>query len=327
MTMTPALRVLLDAEAGFAPAYAGGLANHRAMTLHALARLGAPDTRLQAWARGYESRLLPAPPPARWPAGQPWADYLGRPECWPIYRDLFTEWLEHEAAGDVLQQALPRLMKGVAASAFHGLIRTAHATAAAHRTELADALAYWAAHWLPLGQALPEIEPVTDDPEVVLRQLRRVKAADGFISTGLRTAAAQPGFDRLAAQLALGPETLPRLARLAAMAYAASGNFTVLHLVTGSLAMQELLPFLDPDDPAPAEAALAAYWRACVAAVAAAGIEPSPAPAPLDWPALKAGAIAAEDEHVIKLVDACAEHERRQGPGPWRAAATRALQP
>ena len=81
MTMTPALQQLLDAEAGFAPDYGGGLANHRPMALHALARLGADDARLEAFARHYEPRLAAAAPPQPWPAGMAWADRLGQAEA------------------------------------------------------------------------------------------------------------------------------------------------------------------------------------------------------------------------------------------------------
>lgn len=325
MTMTDTLHRLLDAEAGFAPDYGGGLANHRPMALHALARLGAPDERLQAYAQAYESRLSPAEAVQPWPPGQPWADYLGHREAWPKYRDLFAQWIVHESAGDLLQQALPRLMLGVGGTAFHGFIRTAHAVAATHRAELVDALATWAAGWRPLGQALPTQPTHTDDPETLLRRLKPVRGAGGFISHGQRAAAAAPGFDRLAAGLALSADTLPRLARLAGMAYAASGNFTVLHLVTSSLAMIELERYLDPDEPERLQAGRAAYWRAFAAAVAAAGIVVRPPLALRPWPALVAEAIAQDDDHVIKLVDACVQHAARDPDGPWQAAATRAL--
>jgi hypothetical protein len=38
-----------------------------------------------------------------------------------------------------------------------------------------------------------------------------------------------------------------------------------------------------------------------------------------------AEAIAQDDDHVIKLVDACVQHAARDPDGPWQAAATRAL--
>ena len=325
MTMTPALQRLLDAEAGFAPGFGAGLANHRPMALHALARLGADDARLEAFARRYEPRLAAAEPPQPWPAGMAWADRLGQPEAWPLYRDLFAQWLYHESPGEMLPQVLPRLMLGAGGAGFHGLILTAHAVAAGHRAELRDALAAWAACWLPLGQAQPDARPTTDDPEVLLRKLPAVGAGSGLIVDGLRAAAQARGFDALCARLALGPGTLPQLARLAAKAYAASGNFAVLHLVTSALAMHELMRFLDPEEPEKAQAALAAYWRAFAATVSSAGIVPLPPLSPPPWAQLVQAACASDDDHAIKRVDACVQWHAVDPDGPWQAAAARAL--
>jgi hypothetical protein len=324
MTMTPALQRLLDAEAGFAPEFGSGLANHRPMALHALARLGADDARLEAFARLYEPRLAAAPAPQPWPLGTAWAERLGQPEAWPVYRDLFAQWLYDESPGEMLPQVLPRLMLGAGGAGFHGLIRTAHAVASRHRAELRDALAAWAACWLPLGQALPDARPRTGDPEVLLRQLPRVRAG-GLIVDGLRAAAQARGFDALCARLAQGPDTLLQLARLAAKAYAASGNFAVLHLVTSALALHELLRFLDPDEPGQAQAALAAYWRAFAATVSSAGIVLLPPLAPAPWEQLVQAACASDDDHAIKLVDACVQWHAIDPAGPWQAAAARAL--
>jgi hypothetical protein len=343
----PTLKRLLDAEAGFDAAYGReGFANHRPMALHALARLGASDARLQALAATLERELRPAPPPAAWPAGDAWGSQLGRREAWPAYRDLFAQWLEADFAGDLLAQVLPRLFEGVAAGAFHGPIRVAHAVAAAHRGELADALAYWASTWMPLGaadgsgaaggpagqgstgsQRRPggQAAAPTEDAEAVLRRVQRVPAAGPSISAGLRAAAAHPAFEGWVAGLVITPATLPQLARLAAKAYAASGNFAVLHLVTGALAVHELLPHLDADDAAAGDAAVAAFWRGFVATVASAGIEAGEAPTPRPWPALVEAACASDDPHVIKLVDACRQWQALVPRGPWQAAATRAV--
>ena len=178
--------------------------------------------------------------------------------------------------------------------------------------------------WLPLGQARPDAQPTTDDPEVLLRQLRVVRAGSGLIVDGLQAAAQARGFDALCARLALGPGTLPQLARLAAKAYAASGNFAVLHLVTSALAMHELTRFLDPEEPEKAQAALAAYWRAFAATVSSAGIVPRPALAPPPWAQLVQAACASDDDHAIKLVDACGQGRATAPAGPWQAAPARA---
>ena len=312
---------LIDDGAAFDAEYAGGLSNHRSMALLALARLGASETRLNNFAQAYAVRLQPAPPHQPWPAGDAWAPRLGQRDAWPAYRDLFLHWLITENAGDVLRQVLPTLMRGCGGAAFHGLIRTAYAVAATHRRELADALAYWASRWLDLGDGAAIGRG--DEPQTVLRRLQVVHSPADLIFQRMQAAALTPHFRATAAQLRVHAGTLPRLAALAAQAYAASGNFTALHLVTSAHAMRVLLPFVD--EPLPA---LRAYWRAYAAAVCVSGLHAGVAPAPRPWPELVAAAVASNDDHLVKLVDSChAEHAAYAGAGAWQQAATRAVSP
>ena len=313
------LSELLDEGAAFDAEYAGGLSNHLPMALLALARLGATEARLNAFAQTYSRRLQPAPPQATWPAGDAWASRLGERGAWPAYRDLFSQWLLHEHADDVLQQTLPRLMQGCGAAAFHGLIRTAYAVQASRRQELADALAYWACRWLDLGAS--EGAGTVTEPETVLRQLRTVQSDSDRIGQRMKAAAAAPHFQDTVARLRVSDRTLPQLAALAAKAHAATGNFTAVHLVTSAHAMRLLLPFLD--EPV---AALQAYWQAFAAAVCAAGLQATKVPQPQPWPLLVAAALQSDDDHLIKLVDSCREEHKAYGGAPiWQQAATRAV--
>jgi hypothetical protein len=315
------LLTLLNEGSAFDAEYGAGLSNHRPMALLALARLGADDARLQAFASTYARRLQPAPPAVPWPAGDAWAAYLGQRQAWAIYRDLFAQWLQHEDAGDVLRQTLPVLMQGCGAAAFHGLIRTAYAAQAGHVQELADALAYWACRWLDLG-SVAEAEGRMADPEQVLRLLRVVRSDAGLIFQRMQAAARTAPFRAAVSQLQVGDGTLPRLAELAASAYAASGNFTALHLVTSAHALRVLWPCIE--EPA---AALRAYWLAYAAAVAAAGLQVAAPVALRPWPDIVARALASDDDHLIKLVDSCREQERALGGVVWQRAASRALAP
>jgi hypothetical protein len=316
----------LEAAAAYDADFGGGLSNHLPMTLVALHRLGADEAALERFASAYAPRLEPARPREPWPAGDAWASRLGDGTAWPAYRDLFAQWLEHENAGEVLEVVLPRFMEGCGGAAFHGLIRTAYAVTAARRHELADALAHWAARWQPLPATPDDGDTpdgsATDDPAAVLPALPvPLGAARTLIAERMVAAAAQPGFARAAARLAIGEDTVDRLARGAAILYAGSGNFTVLHLLTSAHAVRVLGRWLG--DPTPAHRA---YWRAWAAGWAASGATPLRNPAPdLAWPAIVARAIASDDEHVIKAVDSCREQERALGGPEWRAAAARAV--
>jgi hypothetical protein len=325
------LGLLLDAGAAHDAEYGGGLSNHRPMALLALARLGADAPRLRAFDATYSARLQPTPAHTPWPAGDAWAAHLGRRDAWPLYRDLFLNWLHSEDAGDVLRQVLPLLVQGCGGAAFHGLIRTAYAVQAAHRQELADALAYWACRWLPLGDT--HFEGRSDDAQALLRQLPVVPSDERLIFQRMQAAAAQPRCQQVVQQLRVGPGTLQQLAQLAAVAYAGSGNFTALHLLTSAHALRVLQPWLvvSSDDPADGDAgvwpkpALRAYWCAFAAAVCVAGLQVAP-PVPLrSWAVLQAQACASDDDHVIKLVDSCREQQRAYGGKVWRQAASRAL--
>lgn len=302
-----ALQTLLDEGARFDAEYRGGLSNHLPMALLALQRLGADEARLAGFASAYAARLEPAPPAAEWPAGEAWAHRLGEREAWPAYRALFAEWLSYELPEQVLEQVLPQLMAGCGAAAFHGLIRAAYAVQSRHDGELADALAYWACRWLPLDGTLPATE-------------------HGLIFERMQVAAAQPGFEEAVDAVALDAGTLERLSRASAMLYAASGDFTVLHLVTSCHAMRVLLPYADDGLAAVDEYIVAhvAGLRASAAGVTSGAAPGEPAPL-LPWDELIAAALASDDEHLIKLVDSAREEEAAYGGNEWQRAASKAV--
>jgi hypothetical protein len=330
------LQRLLDEGAAFDCEFRGGLSNHRPMALTALAALGAGDARLEAFAAAYSRRLKKAPRPVAWKSGEPWRGRFGQRAAWPRYRDLFDEWIAHEGSGAVLAQALPFLVEGCGAAAFHGLIRTAYAVRAGHRGELVDGLAYWSCRWLDLGAARPAGRVA--DPLKLLKELamapadargghalifERMQAA----AAGASDAAAAAGtpFAAAVTRLRVDEATLERIARAAARLYAASGNFTVLHLVTGAQALRVVTACLE--DRQAALAAVGAFWRAAVAGALASGARfESRLPDARPWDELVAAALASDDEHLIKLVDACREEQRVHGGEPdWQRAATRAV--
>ena len=320
------LRQQLDLSAGYDAEYSNNLSSHLPMALTALARLGADDAWLAAFAERYATRLRRAPAAEPWPGGEPWKSRLGDPRAWPAYRSLFNEWIDHEGAPAALAQALPALLRGVGAAAFHGPIRTAYALAAGHSHELADALAYWACRWFALGD-MPA-GGRQRDPATVLAQLQIAKPKRPLIAERMALVAEQPAFMRAAAGLQIDRDTtLAQLATLAARLYAASDNFTVLHLVTSAHAMRVLLPWIEPEEQA---VALGHYWLAYAAGHAASGLSDngrSALPrAPLEpWPALIERALASDNDHLIKLIDSCREQQRIYGGAVWREAASRAV--
>jgi hypothetical protein len=322
---TPALRTQLVAAARWDAEYGASLTNHLPMALTALARLGAGDERLAAFAGHYARRLHKAPPIEPWPAGDAWRARLGQPRAWPMYRRLWREWIEHEGATDVLAQSLPGLMPGVAAAAFHGPIRVAYALAANHADELADALAYWSCRWFECGAADGDGSNADTQAVLATLDLSAELKSNGLIAQQMAQAAAHARFAPAIARWRVDAHiTLPRLAMLAAERYAARAEFTTLHLVTSAHAMRVLLPWLE------AELRLAALRHYAGAAAAAWATLPRESVPPahfdiLPWSEIVARAIESDDDHVIKLVDSCRELEAALGGAVWGRAASRAV--
>ncbi len=319
------LHRLLDAGTDFAPEYGGGLSSHLPMALQALQALGASSERLEAFQAAYAPRLT-----ARGRAGGG-----GRPDRYePLTREISGE-VRRAGRDTVLRRRLPDLLQDPGAAAFHGLIRVAHGAAAGHDDELARGLAYWSALHRPasacagLGTSVaPQLSL-----EAWLERLRALRAgqrvAGRRIAWRMQSWRELRGFEAAAASLVLDDAALPALARAAARLYARTGDFTVLHVVTGCHALSVLGPWIA--DPA---AALSALRPAAAAALLASEVWESVAPAdavaspPPPWDELVRGALASDDEHVIKLVHACSDWAHRADQQPdtvFAQAAARAL--
>ncbi|PZP32491.1 MAG: hypothetical protein DI603_10710 [Roseateles depolymerans] len=318
------LHRLLEAGLRWSGSYRGRLSNHLPMVWQALHELGATRAQLQCWTETYGHLLEPVT--ALRPAGDPGGDRLGQPGSEAGWRAHFLARIEALGQRQALREALVLLMPGVGAVAFHGLIRTAHAVAAGHAGELAAALAHWAEHYEVLTEA---VESHGAEPLAWPAWLRALQALPapaqlprGLISDQLRAWARVPGFAQQAGALAITSGSLQDLALSAARAYAASGHFTLLHLVTASHAMSVLQPLWPtPLLPRAFTGAAAAAWCASGASLPTSPVSMMTSA----WPALIAAASTQTDAHVIKLVHAAWMLDRRWPDDAWRAAAVRAL--
>jgi hypothetical protein len=327
MTRRGALSELLEHQRRYHAEYRGGLSNHLAMALVALARMGAPDERLRCFARLYERRLEPAPDPGKVLAE--WPGYLGRRARYSDFLATFGHAVAEGGWEPTLRGALPALMPGCGAAAFHPLIRLAFAIEAREPEEMAIALSYWGARFLPLGGAPSERqEPLSPDPEALLARLREEPAfahrpdEDALIDAEMKRAAAPREFAPVIGWLEIRPDTPRRLARAALRIYAATGDFTALHMVTAMQAARAVLPYCADRD-----AALRWTWQALAAAYLSIGRPPIPERPPLEagdalgWPAILERAAGATDEHVIKIVYSCWAEDHAYGDPLYRAVA------
>jgi Questin oxidase-like len=334
--VTPAsamLHTLLDANVGLPPEYRGGLTNHLPMALQALHAMGASSRRMldfyANYARRFEWRVgaRGAAPVADWRVLRGQGEHY--PEGFHALVATFERTLARDGESAVLRHVLPELLTGVAAVAFHGVIRTAHAVQAGHRAELAHALAYWAWRWQPLPQVPAPAPAAVATLSFDAWADRLVNESVGqnitapLISLRMSLAAETPTYLALGAALQPVPDLLRQLAGLALQRYLASRNFTVLHMITGLRALRVLLPWI-----ADVQALQPVLVRAFTAAYLAAQLKPQASRPMLkesSWPEVMAAAIANDDDHVIKLVHACHEEFAAYGDSSYLEAAILAV--
>ena len=304
----PSTAALIERAHRYSASYRAGFANHLPMALAALDAMGASDAQVERHARRHEAHLEP----------------IRDVELARV--DAMARRLEAEGTRAVVGDLAPKLCEGIGSAAFHGAIRTAYAVESGSRTELAHALAYW--EWVhhalpeaprPHGTLVPVevLRAISQDP---LRAGRR-PPGEG-IARRMSNAAREPGFGAHVASLDPRELRLPAIAAGLIRAYCATGDFTLLHGITGSHALRVLAPLL----PDLAEATRHA-WTAVVAAYVACG-SPSPdgwrlkGSDTLDWAEIHARAADCDDEHDIKFAYSCWREWQATGFEDYRRAAS-----
>ena len=331
---TAQLHSMLDANLRLPPEYRDQLTNHLPMALQALHRLGASPQRMQDFYASYKRRFqgmtVPATVAASGVQRHDWRTLRGQQDAYPALLACFNDLVARQGVETTLRQVLPDLLPGVAAAAFHGLIRTAHAVAAGHAGELAAALAYWAWRWQAApapARASPPLDFDTWSARLV-RESVGWRSEGSLISIRMGDASRSTVYQALAGALAPAATLEARIAQLAAFAvarYVANPNFTVLHLITGLRALRTLLPWIEQP-----EGVQAILLHTCVAAYLAARVVPLSQPSVArhaTWAEVVAAAIDSNDDHVIKLVDACSAEAAAYGAGNYLRAATLAIGP
>ena len=326
MSAGAAARERIEAAHRFGAIYRGGLASHHPMAIAALDAMGATDADLDRFERAYLPQLEPMPRAVVHIQPGDEAAHLGSPRAFPEWLVYFANEIEREGAEDVLRRWVDRFTPAIAAGAFHGAIRTAFAVESGARDEVAHGLAYWAASYV----VLPMGPPPTGgrSPHEVLVSIANDPAHAGKRPPGAgiisraATAARDPGFPALVASLHPEELALDSIARAMIAAYAASGDFTLLHCVTGTHAFRVLAPYASDSG-----AVLQDLWTALVAAYLGAGAPRAEGwglegDDTLDWPTIHARAVKRDDEHDIKLAYSCWREWQHRGDDIYRRAAS-----
>jgi hypothetical protein len=323
------LHELLDANLLLPSEYQAQLTSHLPMALHSLHRLGASPERMREFFAVYARRfgrrtqetvaqksLLPV---------ADWLRLRGQKDAFPSLLAYFNQIVASHGMEVALQIALPDLMPGVAAAAFHGVIRTAHAVQAAHAGELAAALAYWAWRWQPLT-APPVTNPMIGFDhwaKLLIAQAPGWHSDGQLISIRMNEATQSNAYLALAGALMPAATIKARIADLAQLAvdrYVARPNFTVLHMITGLRALRTLLPWMQ--DSENLQATVVHCFVAAYLAARVTNLKPVIVPQAKSWSDVIKVARASDDEHLVKLVHACRDEAAKYGEGQYLIAAT-----
>ena len=258
------------------------LSDHLPMAVTALAAMGADNERLATWAAEYDSRQ------ALRPAG---LDEVAGRERWRAR-------IQRDGARETLVRAMETLADGIGAAAFHAPIRAAYAINRGDDLDLACALESWEREFveLPVARTSNRVSAAEALDTLAHVPLDRSSPEKWLIADGMRAVGKRDGFLGLASAVP-SLEAIDDLALAAAGAFAATGNFTALHLMTGTHAFRELSRVL-----ASAYEMMPAFWSAFAAATIVAGVVPS-----LDSNTL--GPLRSESEPWDALLERAMWHE------------------
>lgn len=327
--LQPGTLELIEQAHRYSSFYKGYLSNHLPMALTALDRMGATQAQIENFAARYQKQLEPLPPAESVLADEDAESFLGRQDALPLWVAYFDKTLARSGEKKTLELWTGRLMPGAASVAFHGMLRLAYAEEIGSRAEMAHALAHWAAGYQTLG-SLPAFSGSGWTPSEALAALigdtrySRRRYLGGRIASQMERAAADEDFPRIVASA--GTLDLRGLSRALIEAYAATGDFTVLHGVTACDAFAQLTPYLKD-----AALGLRWLWQALVCAYLSAG-GPAAGRAlrgddTLSWEKIRRLACASNDEHDIKLAYACWRQAERHADDLYRRAASATLSP
>lgn len=331
------LNTLLAGMPEWGSEFSHTFANHAPMVLVALHRIGGAPVQLRRFFHHYRDakRLLPFAQPQELLDERNWKTAIGKREREPDLRLFFAgevARLGHHAA---LELYLPHLAGGIAASAFHALMRTAYGVLRADETDIAIALSYWAATYLQLPQ--PQgASPITNDPAEVLAMTAAIQPLHGLklhdlLWQNMRDAGNVPEFAPVVDWLDIGPDTMEKMAATALVIFAATQHFAALHIITGLHWIRVLQPHCDE---ATLHRMLRVFWQGIAALMGELGFPEMPDREAVDrwrhikvpdWSEIHAIAAQSYDEHDISLAFSACEEMKIYGDPLYRVVVARRL--
>ena len=323
MTVNTRCKELLEQGRTYHILYGDRLANHLSMVLIALEKMGADPDSLTRFYQSYCKKLVPLD---RSDFKEPsnLLDTLGQGHQFNNHLSYFEQKIVEHGVDQTLTESLPFLLPGICASAFHALIRLAYAIEANDSGEVAYALAYWSSDYQTLGTLSSSIENTLPGILAEISPIGRNHTfGPGIIVDRMAEIAQLENYQRFVFQPTnITPE---QLAQLAIKAYLLTGDFTLLHGVTGCHALRIIFPWVSHK-----ELALRYFWQAFVVAYLSTGsisLENKMIEAQRinGWDEIISKGCSSSNDHVIKIIYTCWSEYQHYGNQEYLAAASQAM--
>jgi hypothetical protein len=307
--------------------------NHAPMVLIALYRLGAGDGELERYYQGLhitppnsdggsrEATLIDA---------ASWQSRLGDTHVTSSYCRFFESEIHRMGREQALRTYLSHLTTGVAAHAFHPLLRLGYGIDVNDDQEIAFGLGYWAATYLPVPD-MPADKP-SIGPVDLLNILANTSSLRGITPTGniadrISQFYSHEDFRRSLRPIRFDPEhPLGEISAAIADAFVENHHFSMLHGVTGCHALRMVLPYCEHR-----QHVINAYWYAvCATYLSVVNVSAtkhgSLPHTDAEWSGIQAEAIQTGIEHTIKLAYTCLRESEEYGRDIYRRLALRDIE-
>lgn len=296
----------------YASDYNGGLSSHIPMVSYSLYELGVPFDEIEKYLDKTIERINISKEDLTKLYNiddENFQEYLGVEDSLGSYYDYFSQKIDKSNYLEVIGEFLPKLIKGVAARAFHPLIRLSFAVRSENEEEVIKSLSYFASTFVP--HQFDVLPPKTENPleslKILVESVKGEDCSGNLIADRIEKIYRLDGFKKNAFTLkGNDSEVLLQLDIIINKLFVETKNFTILHGVTSKEALKNLLPLVKDK-----ENVLQNYWLAILAAYISIGapeVNDLNIHIPENLPEFKdiiESNINSNNDHSIKLVNSC----------------------
>lgn len=296
----------------YASDYNGGLSSHIPMVSYSLYELGVPFNEIEEYLDKTIERIKISKEDFTELYNiddENFEKYLGIEDSLGSYYNYFSQKINKSNYLEIIGEFLPKLIKGVAARAFHPLIRLSFAVRSKNEEEVIKSLSYFASTFAPHQfNLLPaKSENPLESLKILVESVKDEDCSGNLIVDRIEKIYRLDGFKKNAFTLKGNDlEILSQLDIIINKLFVETKNFTILHAVTSKEALKNLLPLVKEK-----EYILQNYWLAILAAYITIGspeVIDLSVDIPQDLPKFKRmikASINSNNDHTIKLVNAC----------------------